>query len=545
MTIADSLTLLNSTKTAIAAAIEDKGVTVGDVPFADYAEKISEIEGGGVVPFTGEWTQEWYESVYAAGPGSWSRPDWLPLPAVANTEQKFVGLHAVWPQSNFLALSAAGAYTVDWGDGVVENFASGVTAQHIYDFNNAALDGTDAGGTQYKQAIVVVTPQSGQNLTSLNLNIKHSQTGLQAYASGWLDILISGPNLTTLTISANAPVVRHSLLEQAKLISQHSVNSFTWAFQNCSQLKSIPVWNLRTAGISDLSGMFSNCVSLQAIPALNTQNVNNMVSMFTGCSRLQSIPSLNTQNVTSMSNMFSSCGSLQAIPALNTQNVNNMSSMFSSCSSLQSIPALNTQNVTSMSNMFSNCGSLQAIPALNTQNVTSMSSMFSGCRDIRAIPALNTQNVTSMNSMFISCVNIQAIPALNTQSATNMSNMFDGCISLQSIPALNTQNVTNMNSMFLNCNSLQAVPALNTTAVTSSANFSIMFANCNSLSRIQAKDFRFTFSVSGCKLSAAALDEIYTNLPTVTGQTITVTNNWGTATDNPSIATAKGWTVTG
>jgi hypothetical protein len=102
-----------------------------------------------------------------------------------------------------------------------------------------------------------------------------------------------------------------------------------------------------------------------------------------------------------------------------------------------------------------------------------------------------------------------------------------------------------MGNMFNGCGSLQTVLALNTTAVISSANFSNMFANCNSLSRIQAKDFRFTFSVANCKLSAAALNEIYTNLPTVTGQTITVTGNYGTTDDNPTIATARGWTVTG
>ena len=72
-----------------------------------------------------------------------------------------------------------------------------------------------------------------------------------------------------------------------------------------------------------------------------------------------------------------------------------------------------------------------------------------------------------------------------------------------------------------------------------------MFGNCNSLARIEAKDFRFTFSVQNCKLSATALNEIYTNLPTVTSQTITVTGNYGAATDDPTIATAKGWTVTG
>jgi hypothetical protein len=37
---------------------------------------------------------------------------------------------------------------------------------------------------------------------------------------------------------------------------------------------------------------------------------------------------------------------------------------------------------------------------------------------------------------------------------------------------------------------------------------------------------------------------LYTSLQTV-ARTITVTGNWGTASDNPAIATAKGWTVTG
>jgi len=46
-------------------------------------------------------------------------------------------------------------------------------------------------------------------------------------------------------------------------------------------------------------------------------------------------------------------------------------------------------------------------------------------------------------------------------------------------------------------------------------------------------------------LSSAALNEIYTNLATVTGQTITVSGNYGTTGDDPTIATAKGWTVSG
>jgi hypothetical protein len=88
-----------------------------------------------------------------------------------------------------------------------------------------------------------------------------------------------------------------------------------------------------------------------------------------------------------------------------------------------------------------------------------------------------------------------------------------------------------MGNMFDGCPALAEVPGLVTTAVTSAGNFNIMFTACSSLARIQAKDFRFTFNVASCKLSVAALDEIFTNLPRVTtSQTITVTSNFGAAT---------------
>jgi hypothetical protein len=47
-------------------------------------------------------------------------------------------------------------------------------------------------------------------------------------------------------------------------------------------------------------------------------------------------------------------------------------------------------------------------------------------------------------------------------------------------------------------------------------------------------------------LAAAELNTIYTNLGTAVGsQTITVTGNWGTTGDDTTIATNKGWTVSG
>lgn len=49
-TIAENLQSIADSKAAIKAAIEGKGVEVGNAPLADYAGKISEIEGGGCAP---------------------------------------------------------------------------------------------------------------------------------------------------------------------------------------------------------------------------------------------------------------------------------------------------------------------------------------------------------------------------------------------------------------------------------------------------------------------------------------------------------------
>jgi hypothetical protein len=118
-------------------------------------------------------TKVW-DSTGGSAPAEWVRPsDWLAMPTVGPTEQKIVGLHCVWPTGgNFCALKISGAFTVDWGDGLIEDFASGATAYHEYDYDDTDLDGT-LSTRGYKQAIVVITPQPGQDLTSIFLQTKH------------------------------------------------------------------------------------------------------------------------------------------------------------------------------------------------------------------------------------------------------------------------------------------------------------------------------------------------------------------------------------
>jgi surface protein len=169
--------------------------------------------------------------------------------------------------------------------------------------------------------------------------------------------------------------------------------------------------------------------------------------------------------------------------------------------------------------------------------------MLNNCYSIKSLPLFDTAKVTTMQQMCINCYSLKEVPLFNTVLVTNMNNMFLSCFSLQSAPLLNTVAVTNMQGMFQGCSSLATISALNTAAVTTGNGLN-MFSGCTSLAKARTNGLRFAVSYSGCRLSAAQINDIFTGLGTASGaQTITVSNNFGYATCTPSIATAKGWTV--
>ena len=545
---------------------------------------------GNAAPASTEWTQAYYDDIYA---NSYTRPaDWLTLPTVLSTDHKAVMLHAVYDHdSNFCALQCASNYTVDWGDGVVENFAANVSAYHNFTYSNHV--GTDS--TQgYRQSIVTITPQATFSLTKLDLNIKHNQALLGSYTTQWLDIRMAGSLISTLTINAVSIIARHRILEQFDFIGTNSLTNLSYAFNQCSAL--VKIVNLYTNGVNTMNNMFSGCsvlqcvplmntaavldatavfiycyslrtiplfniantvassqmfsycTSLEKIPLLNTIKVTDMSYMFNRCNALQTFPLLNTIAVTNMSYMFQSCYTLLTIPLLNTISVTTMLSMFNTCYALDSIPLLNTANVTTMNSMFSNCANLQSIPLLNTIKVTNMSNMFYSCSLLNTIPLLNTANVTTMNSMFIYCSVLESIPLINTIKVTDMSSAFSSCPALQTIPLLNMVAVNNMTSMLSSCSSLQAVPALDANLVVIAGRLNSVFGGSASLSKISMINFKITFSIGSLRLSAPAIVEVFNNLATVAGQSLTISGNWGTASLTAAdrlIATNKGWTLIG
>jgi hypothetical protein len=145
--------------------------------------------------------------------------------------------------------------------------------------------------------------------------------------------------------------------------------------------------------------------------------------------------------------------------------------------------------------------------------------MFSSCTSLEFVPNFNTPStLATVDNLFNECRNLQYCPGITMGTATSVANMFYRCWNMHSIPStINFSNVATTTTAFFE-------------------NFSLSSCGITGI----ARNVDFTNACMG----PTALNNLYTSLQTA-ARTITVTGNWGTASDNPSIATAKGWTVTG
>jgi surface protein len=214
--------------------------------------------------------------------------------------------------------------------------------------------------------------------------------------------------------------------------------------------------------------------------------------------------------------------------------------------------------------MFGYCTSLKNIEGLEDWNVstncTTLNSMFDYCgslfcdKEILNLNKWNVSNATLLSFMFRECRSLKniSLSSWDVRKVTGMGAMFEFCDSLQYLDISNWQPIvtTTNNNFLFNSNSIKSLKMPSLTAINSTLQF--FAAGCTSLSMI-------TFSTSGmnvgsggilgfssCNFSSASLNYIYQNLATNgSGKTINVTDNYGVDGDNPTIATNKGWTVTG
>jgi len=507
----------------------------------------------------------------------WIRPaDWLTLPTVSTTDQKFVGLLAITnDDSNMIALTcttSAGQWFVDWGDGTSQTVGSNAPGNKLYDYNT--ISDTTISTLGYKQVIVTITPVSG-NLTNVNINKKYPQSSanminsgtVNAYASKWLDITFGSPFLNqglfqidnngTTTCNWLEQITMQSCSSAASMVygfwglrklrkvnftSSVAPNNLTGMFKACTALQQCDLINCVNAGLSYLDSVFQDCVNLKVCGFYNSSGVISLVNTFNGCRSLITAPIFDTTNVRNTSGMFQNCVSLQKVPTYQFGNLSNTSSMFSGCIALRVIPPINTSKVSNMNATFNICSVLETIPLLDTSNVTDMSVMFNGCVNLQNLPMLNTSKATNMYTMFQSCRSLRTVPLFNTSNVANMAVMFSNTNSLMTIPLLDTSNVTNMTSMFQNADALYTVPLFNTIKVT---NMTYMFSQATGLITIPLFDTSNVTDMNSMFINCTSLAEVpLLNTVKVTNMT-SMFSGCQALTKVPLLNTANGITFSG
>lgn len=277
-TIAENLTLLESTKANIKQAIVNKGVSVSDTDtFASYADKIGQISGGSSaaaldfgtinyayaptilkngldasVAYLNKWTGNNFNS----------DPELMFMPKVEIVDSEPVNLSFVG-----------------------SNFPKLLIFPDI-DFKHKDING---------YGLMVHSKAMSIHLKNIN------------FTGGLQSLFNDCPNLVDITCSG--------------LTIDSDVTDASSCFQDCLKLTTVPdLFNGAQTGLTNLYSMFSGCYNMTTIDLSSWKfgQVTNMNSMFYGCSNVQTIDitGIDTSQMTStsdMDSMFEYCSSLVRI----------------------------------------------------------------------------------------------------------------------------------------------------------------------------------------------------------------------------------------
>lgn len=239
----------------------------------------------------------------------------------------------------------------------------------------------------------------------------------------------------------------------------------------------------------------------------------------------------------------------------------------------------NLASCSSYYDAFDNCVSMKFIkmPTVTSSSISFVYA-FSGCSSLEKIELRNGiigSNTFNTNKL------IKSINLINCTCDPNLTNCFYVTYYLKEITLPNGQNVTNASSMFYN----SAVQIINNLENLGSRTVDVDFTNFSAssatlpmpqnktyniyarISKIDIKGYNASnlngaevvrlynaassgfggtspqIDVSYTKMSASALNDLFGDLPVMSGKTIKITGALGAGSCNTSIATSKGWTV--
>ncbi len=276
-------------------------------------------------------------------------------------------------------------YTIDFGDGNVENNVSG-DIWHTY---------TEAG--TYNVSISGDFPKIVMGYQNSDFQYSNNEKRLISIEQ-WGDIQWQSMNKAFTGC-------RNLVINAIDMPDLSQVTDTIWMFSGCDIINTnINDWDV--SNVTDMSGMFRDATLFnQPLNNWDVSNVTNIKSMFSDAKSFnQPLNNWDVSNITNMSYTFSGAKSFnQSLNDWDVSNVTDMRYMFSETNSFnQSLNNWDVSNMTDMSSMFRGADLFnQPLNNWDVSNMTDMSSIFRGA-DLFNQPLNNwdVSNVTDMRYMF-------------------------------------------------------------------------------------------------------------------------------------------------
>uniref|UniRef100_UPI002349931B BspA family leucine-rich repeat surface protein n=1 Tax=Flavobacteriaceae TaxID=49546 RepID=UPI002349931B len=250
-------------------------------------------------------------------------------------------------------------YTIDWGDGTVEEIGTSENPSHVY---VSAGDHTVAILGQFPAIISDEDEGTPVKLLSIDQwgNIQwKSMLGAFAYCSNMTYKATDMPDLSQVTDMLYMFYGATAFNGDIGGWDTSSVTDMSFMFVGATSFdQDISGWD--TSNVTSMNGMFIRATAFdQNIGGWDTSSVVGMESMFYGATSFnQDIGSWDTSSVTIMNNMFEDATSFNAdISGWDVSNVEDMDFMFAGATAFdQNIGSWNIGNMIDMQNMLDGCG---------------------------------------------------------------------------------------------------------------------------------------------------------------------------------------------